>query len=334
MQLKQIYKPIEKELSDVERLLQDRLKNIDHKPIEEISTYVLNVGGKRLRPALVLLSAKASQAQTSITHQSMISVAAAIELIHAASLVHDDVLDHSNIRHNKPTINYKNGEDVAIALGDYLYATAFDLISTCGNMDILQCISSATKAMCEGELIQVCERNNLNLLKERYLLIIKKKTASLFAASCESGTLISTSHKSLHNALQEYGLNFGLAFQIIDDYLDFVGEEQDLGKLPGQDIQVGELTLPALNLLESVPAEERNKIKTLLASKKSKTSLERIRSKMFDSDASGKTKETASFYINTAKKKISVLNPSPYKESLLSLGDFIIERGFNDSTRY
>lgn len=334
MQLKEIYRPIEKELIDVEQVLKEHLKDTDHKSIKEIITYVLNAGGKRLRPALVLLSAKASQSQTSISHQSVISIAAAVELIHAASLIHDDVLDHSNIRHNNPTVNYKKGEDVAIALGDYLYATAFDLISTCCNMDILQCLSSATKAMCEGELIQVCERDNLNLLKERYLFIIKKKTASLFAASCKAGALISLDQESLYNALGEYGLNFGIAFQIIDDYLDFVGEEQKLGKLPGQDMEVGEVTLPILNLLESVSEEERKEIKMLLTSKQNKDSLQIIRSQLFNSEASFKTKEMASFYINLAKKKINILSYSPYKESLLNLTDFIIERGFNESVSY
>lgn len=328
MLLKEIYHPIKQELINVEQVLRDSLRSSKYKSILEVNNYLLDAGGKRLRPALVLLSAKASH-RTFSSRRILINIAAAIELIHMASLVHDDVIDHANLRHNKPTINYKKGEGVAIALGDYLYSAAFGLISTCGNMDVLHCISSATKAMCEGELLQVCERDNIGLLKDRYMVIVKKKTAALFAVSCRAGALISGFRKSLPNALEEYGLNFGIAFQIVDDYLDLAGDEESLGKSAGQDIKAGEVTLPILNLLESLPLSEREKIKTLLASKRDKESLERIKSMLFNSQASIKTEKTAVFFINLAKKRIRILSNSAYKESLLSLAEFIIRRGFN-----
>ena len=331
MKLTQIYRPIEKELIDVEQVLKVRLKSSRHKSILEMNNYLLDAGGKRLRPALVLLSAKVSQSQLAISRKSMVSIAAAVELIHMASLIHDDVIDHASLRHNKPTINYRWDNEVSIALGDYLYSVAFELISTCGNTDILQCISSATKAMCEGELLQVCERDNLNLLKARYFVIIKKKTAALFAASCQAGALISNPSKLLRSNLKEYGLNFGIGFQIVDDYLDLVGEEQKLGKIPGQDIKAGEVTLPLLNLLESVPAGERKKLKMLLTSKRDKESLQRIKARLFNSDATLKTKEVTSSYMTLAKEKINIFSSSPYKESLLNLTDFVMERGFNGS---
>jgi geranylgeranyl pyrophosphate synthase len=232
------------------------------------------------------------------------------------------------LRHNRLTVNSKWGQDVAIALGDYLYATAFELISACENMNILQCISSATKAMCEGELLQVCERDNLDLLKERYIIIVKKKTASLFAASCQSGVLISNPDYSLQTALKEYGLNIGIAFQIVDDYLDFVGEQQSLGKPPGQDIAAGEITLPILNLWESVSQKERDKFERILASKKDTEAFRAIKSRLINSGAVDKTKEAVFFFVNSAKEKINILFSSAYKDSLFSLADFIMERGF------
>lgn len=347
MRLKYIYRPIEKELKNMEKFLEISLNKSKNRSILRINNFLLGSHGKRIRPALMILSAKAvsNDQDPAINHQ-LIKIASAIELIHAASLIHDDVIDSSYIRHSRPTVNSKWGEDVAIALGDYLYSEAFELISCCGNMDIIRCISSATKSMCEGELLQVCERDNLDLLRERYMVIIKKKTASLFAASCEAGGLISRSghlnpvrnidsegggeiSNGVKKALREYGLNFGIAFQIVDDYLDIVAEEQKLGKAPGQDIGVGEMTLPLLNLLESADQGEREELKALFAAKEGKERLPRIRSKLLKSRAGIKTKELTSSYMGLAKQNLDILSPSPYKESLIRLADFIMERGFS-----
>ena len=313
--LKEIYRPIEKELNDVDTLIGSSFSKSESNSIVNIGEFLLENPGKKIRPVLVILSAKSTQSQ--VSGQKLTKIASAIELIHMASLLHDDVIDHSEVRHNKPTVNSKWGKDVAITLGDYLYAVAFELISECGNSDIIHCISSAAKTMCEGELIQVCERDNLDLLKERYIVIVKKKTASLFAASCQTGALISKSPEPLKKALKEYGMNFGIAFQIVDDYLDLVGEEKRLGKNPGQDIGLGEMTLPVLNLLGSMPANKRGTLKTLLASREDKEKLKEIKSMLFNSKASLKTKEAVSSYITLAQEKLNILPHSTYKESLI-----------------
>lgn len=330
MDLRDIYQPIQKELKEIEDILAVSLNGSKNKSILGMCDFLLGSPGKRIRPALLILSGKASlghKVTRSPGHQ-LPKIAAAMELIHMASLVHDDVIDHSLLRHNKSTVNSKWGDDVSIALGDYLFAAAFALISTCGNKNILQCISSAMKTMCEGELLQVSERDNIDLLKERYILIIKKKTAMFFAASCQAGAIVSNSHKAFQMALREYGMNFGIAFQIVDDYLDIIGDEKEMGKTPGQDIGVGEMTLPMLNLLESVSRDEREQLKKLLALKNDKDALRRIKSRIFNRDIELETKQTASFYTNVAKEKIDKLSYSPYKEGLLNLADFIMERGF------
>jgi octaprenyl-diphosphate synthase len=185
MELRQILWPIEKDLSKVKEILRTSLGDSRNPSISKICHYLLESGGKRLRPALVLLSAKASRADSIVNH-GLIKLAAAIELIHISSLIHDDIIDAASLRHNRPTINAQWGQDVSIALGDYLYSIAFGLISEFGNLDVLKCISSGMRSMCEGELLQVCERDNLDLLKERYILIVKKKTAALFATSVSS----------------------------------------------------------------------------------------------------------------------------------------------------
>ncbi|MBU0547257.1 MAG: polyprenyl synthetase family protein [Candidatus Omnitrophica bacterium] len=327
MQLKEIYRPIEKELMNVEELLRDSLNGAKNKSISQICSYLLEGKGKRLRPALVLLSGKASSCPI-VRNPMLIKIACGIELIHAASLIHDDVIDHSYLRYNKTTINSKWGQDVSIALGDYLYSVAYELISQCGNIDILQCISSATKAMCEGELLQVSERDNLDLLKSRYIIIVKKKTASLFAASCQAGSLISQSQRSLQNAFKGYGLNFGIAFQIIDDYLDIVSEEKRLGKKPGQDIDAGETTLPILNLLKSVPEYEREALRGLISSKRDKESLKMIKTRLLHSGAAQRTKAQASSYIALARKNLDTLSDSMFKRSLVDLTTYMIENNF------
>ena len=201
---------------------------------------------------------------------------------------------------------------------------AFGLIPACDNMDILNCISSATKAMCEGELIQVLERDNLSLLKQRYILIVKKKTASLFAASSEAGAMLASRGPVVESALKEYGLNFGIAFQIIDDCLDLIGGQRHLGKTPGADFRMGELTLPLLNLVSQ--SKDRKKIISLLSRQNNSEAFKDLRLMFIHSQALAKTKADISHYLKKAKSRLGALSDSPFKQSLSFLADFIPRR--------
>ncbi|MFA4842670.1 MAG: polyprenyl synthetase family protein, partial [Candidatus Omnitrophota bacterium] len=275
------------------------------------------------------LSAKAAQDEhADLKGCQLANIAAAMELIHMASLVHDDIIDKAKLRHNKPTVNYKWGSDVSIALGDYLYSIAFELISGCANTDVLECISSAMKSMCEGELVQVLERDNLNLLRQRYLVIVKKKTASLFAASCRAGSILVSDNRARHNALKDYGLNFGIAFQILDDCLDLIGKEEELGKTPGADFKMGELTLPVLNLLSQ--GNDGNRILALMKEQNTEKAFRQIRERFIGSDALERTKKDISFYIRRAKKSLDRLSKSCFKDSLSALADYVAEKLEND----
>ncbi len=328
MQLKEIYRPIRKEMTAIERMLKMSIESGKNSSILKISDYLLSSGGKKLRSALVILSAKATAADMPETiSKQLIKVATAVELVHMASLIHDDVVDHSGMRHNKPTINSKWGENVSIILGDYVYSVGFDLISSCRNPDVIDCVSQATRTTCEGELIQVCERDNLNLLKERYIAIVKNKTANIFAASCRAGVLAVDSRTVLKDRLMKYGLNFGIAFQIVDDSMDLIGKKKDLGKLPGADFRMGEVTLPILNLLSQT--KDKEKVIALLR-KGGHKSFNELRKRFVNSESFAKTKEEAYSYIQKAKNNISVLKDSRYKQSLFSLADFII-KDFNNS---
>ena len=192
MKIEQIYQPIEEDLAKVEHLLQASVRESENQSIRQMSDFLLESGGKRLRPALVILSDKAASAGKSSngSHDKLIKLATATELIHMASLIHDDVLDGATMRRNKPSINARLGDNVSIVFGDYIYSKAFELIGQCRNSDVFECICQAIHVMCEGELIQVSQRGNVELSKDNYITIVRKKTATLFAACCHAGARI------------------------------------------------------------------------------------------------------------------------------------------------
>lgn len=325
MQLEEIYRPIQQELRDVEEVLRTNLVGTRNEAIAEMGRYLLDTKGKRLRPALLILSAKATQQQPAMTKESVIALGAAVELLHKASLIHDDVIDHASMRYYKPTINLRYDQEISIVLGDYLYSVGFELIASCRNTDIVSCITQTTKAMCEGELAQVCERDNLDLARERYTVIVKNKTARLFAASCQVGAMISNCGDSLENAMKEYGLNFGIAFQIVDDCLDLLSQEQEIGKDVGCDFRMAELTLPMLNLL-SVGSIDREGLVALLKRRDDKNAFCEIKERFLNSEALDKTKEDARAYIRKAQTELDGLENSEFKRSLMGLGDFLEKR--------
>ena len=338
MNFEEIYQPIADELKTVESFLASAIKESKNPSILAMSNFLLGSPGKRIRPALVILSEKAASAGTRSTCpapvrsaetsncDTLIRIAAAMELIHMASLIHDDVLDKAPRRHNKPSVNARWPEDVSIALGDYIYSKAFQLIGKCKNPEIFSCISEAIYVMGEGELTQVCQRGNLDLSQDSCLVIVKKKTASLFAACCQAGTIVDNHNLPVQVALKEYGLNFGIAFQIIDDCKDLTSEEKTLGKLPGQDIAAGDMTLPLSTLLDVISKAQREELKNLLQSRINDTSLKRIRAMLVDSNALSKTQKVAASYINCAKERLEALADSDYKDSLSRLADCVIAR--------
>ncbi len=330
MNLEKIYQPIVDDLKTVENRIVSSIKESRNGSILAMSNFLLESPGKRIRPALVLLSEKATSVgkNNSCNREAPTNIAAAVELIHMASLIHDDVLDKSPTRHNKPSVNARWGDDVSIALGDYIYSKAFDLIGKCKNPDVFACISEAIYVMCEGELTHVCQRDNLDLSKNSYMVIVKKKTASLFAACCHAGTIMGNRGHTVQAALKEFGLNFGMAFQIIDDCKDIISEEKVLGKRPGQDVIVGDMTLPLLTLLEVVSQNRREELKNIFRSKIDGRNLNKIRAMLIDSNALFKTQEVVASYINCAKEKLEALTDSDYKESLSQLADYITQKPF------
>ncbi|MHC4192902.1 MAG: polyprenyl synthetase family protein [Planctomycetota bacterium] len=327
MKLEEIYEPIADDLESVERFLTLSIKESKNHSILTMSDYLLETSGKRIRPALVILSEKAASAGKNISRSNneLVMIATAVELIHMASLTHDDVLDKAAMRRGKPSINAKWGDDISITLGDYIYSKALELIGKCKNPDVFACISEAIYVMCEGELTQVCQRNNLDLSENSYMVIAKKKTASLFAACCHAGTIIGNHNRVLQTALKEFGLNFGMAFQIMDDCKDIVCEEKMLGKRPGQDFIAGDVTLPFLTLRDIVSRDKRQELENLLQSRIDRDSLAKIRRMFINSGAADLTRKTALSYVDRAKQKLAELENSDYKRSLNHLADYITQ---------
>ena len=240
-----ILDPIHEDLVKVE----DSLESISGVHVDHLSGllgYSLGGSGKRIRPALTLLSGRFYNYDLDY----LLPMAAAVELLHTATLVHDDVIDKSTVRRGRPAVNEVWGEDKAVLLGDYLFATAGEFCASTGNLRVIKLFSQTMATMSIGELNQAFDAFNLEQTCEHYFDRISKKTASLFVLATESGAILSQAPERSVGVLREYGHNLGIAFQIVDDILDFIGTEEELGKPVGSDLAQGTLTLPATLLLE------------------------------------------------------------------------------------
>ena len=251
--LEDLYQYIFPYLLQTERLLQDvatRGKGM----VPEIVNYVVQAGGKRLRPALVVLSAQLGGSQS----DDPITVGAASELIHLATLIHDDIIDRAVLRHQKPTAAVQFGDEVAILLGDYLYVEAFSLLASLNDPPLLDLFARSTRTMCQGEINQVRRRFELDLSLSEYLSFIDHKTATLMGAAMRGGARLARLSTDQSTALGHYGWNLGMAFQIIDDTLDLVGEEEITGKTLRTDLANGKLTLPLIWLRDRLAPSDKD----------------------------------------------------------------------------
>lgn len=240
MELKEIYKPIDKDLKKVELRLKDILASND-RFITKISKYTLKASGKMLRPALLLLSSKLGKGKM----EKAIDLAASIELIHTATLIHDDIIDNARLRRKKPSFNVKYGRDAAILFGDYLFSKSFKILSALRIPKVTEILLKATNSICRGEMQQLNSAFR-PLSESEYIKIVTRKTASLFSACCEIGGVLSGMRKKKVGALERYGQNLGISFQIIDDYLDRNSDDKKTGKSAGLDAKGGKITLPVI----------------------------------------------------------------------------------------
>ena len=257
----EIYSPIQKELAQVETVLRRELSS-DNTFVQSLLEHASKLQGKLIRPALLLYSARIFGDATELH----VGLSAVVQLVHNATLAHDDVLDEASLRRNNSSLNTMWGNEASVLFGDYLFAKAFELCARLDNTKANIILAETTQRICEGELSQIARKFQFDMEEEEYLDIIRHKTASLFAAACRLGTIGSTADADTVDALVRYGLHSGTAFQIADDCLDLTGSESEVGKSLGTDLERGKVTLPVLLLLRSVSKPKRNEIQALISS--------------------------------------------------------------------
>ena len=313
--------PIEDELSRFKESFKSSLKS-KVALVELVTRYILKQKGKKIRPILVLLSSKIVGEVSERSYRG----ATLVELLHTATLVHDDVVDNSETRRGFPSINAVWKNKIAVLMGDYLLARGLMLAVDCNDFDFLKVITGTVKRMSEGELLQINKTRKLDIDEETYFRIISDKTASLLATCCEIGARASTNDESKISALKEFGENLGIAFQIRDDILDYIGTAKLFGKPLGADIKEKKITLPLIHALKSAPHDQSKKIISLLKSKERKTKVDEVIDFVKKYEGIEYSEKIAVQYSIKAQDKLKQFEISESRLSLEALVDFVVER--------
>ena len=320
MLVKDIYQVVEQDFLQVNQLIKEQLHS-DVPLVEKIGQHIIESGGKRMRPLLVLLAAK-SLNYTDKDHALLASI---IEFLHTATLLHDDVVDISDQRRGKTTANAKWGNAPSVLVGDFLYSRAFEMMVQLGSLPIMKILSHATCVISEGEVLQLMNVKNPNVSEAKYMDVINGKTAMLFEASAHSGALIAHASEAQAEALRLYGHHMGMAFQLVDDVLDYVGNAEALGKNVGDDLAEGKPTLPLIYAMQHAQPEQVKLIRHAIR-KGDSTDLAQIIDIVQGCGAIDYSNKLAREHVAKAKHAIAILDDSPAKQALASLADLAVER--------
>ncbi len=307
------------ELDEIDNFIKDNLKS-NISIIGDIGHYIVSYGGKKIRPLITIIFDKLLDN----TIDKTIKTSSAIELIHTATLLHDDVVDMSEKRRGKLSVNKIWGNKEAILVGDYLYTKSFEIMVKLQNIDLLNHMAKTTNIMSEGEVNQLLHKNNFDITESDYFEIIKCKTAQLFASSAAVSAILS-GKKSLTDKCFSYGMNLGMAYQLIDDILDYTSTDEKFGKNVGDDILNGTFTLPLIYAMSET--KNKNKIKNIILNSDNEKLLQ-IRKIVIDSNAIEYTMNLALKHTNKAKEAISIFNDSKNKEMATYILNFITERKY------
>ncbi|MBN1472023.1 MAG: polyprenyl synthetase family protein [Syntrophaceae bacterium] len=322
MQTQDVFSTYKDDLQQVERCINDNLIS-EIKLIPDVAHHLIDSGGKRFRPLLLLICARLC----GYHEEHRFPMATVMEYIHTATLLHDDVIDQAVIRRGKDSANKIFGNSVSILVGDFLCFKAFILMSAIGNNDIFGLISRMGNVMSEGEVFQLTKCGDMNLTEEEYLKIIEKKTAVLISASCAAGAILGSASPAKIEALSLFGLNAGMAFQITDDILDYISRGKDFGKSLGKDLEEGKITLPLIFALRQSTDEEKNIIRKIIIRKKaSQNAIREIIRLIKKYKATESSLKVAAGYINEAKSNLSVLDECPEKAHLNTVAEYILSR--------
>lgn len=319
--LPDLYTPIRGELASVQSLVAKELTS-RHGSVNELCQHLANYHGKMLRPALVLLSGQAAGGLT-FAHETL---AAVVEIVHLATLLHDDVLDEADMRRQHRTINAMRNNETAVLLGDFLISHAYHLCSSLNDQHAARVISATTNVVCEGEIIEVTNRHNDALTEDEYLEIIQAKTAALTATCCSLGAHYASDDPAIESAMREFGLSAGIAFQIVDDVLDVIGDEANTGKSAGRDLEEGSATLPVIHAIANVDvAASEKKIRSYLRGDQP-VDIAFVQRTLESTGSVEYALNVARGYVQSALEQLTRLPESSARDSLTTMAEFILRR--------
>jgi octaprenyl-diphosphate synthase len=313
---------ISQDLAQLEQSI-DKLLTTKVTFIKEVVRHIVKSGGKRIRPILVILSAKLCGTKK----DQHISYAAIIEFIHTATLLHDDVVDNAKIRRGRFTANTLWGNEPSVLVGDFLFTKSFDLMIQIQNAEILKVMARATTSLAEGEIMELLRTSDITTTEKDYYEVIDNKTAVLLSAACEIGALLGNVDADRRLALREFGHHLGMAFQLKDDLLDYVSTDSTLGKNTGIDFKEGKVTLPLIHALKFATPGERDTIMAALEKRRTgKKDFQKVKGIIERYGGLEYTSDVSKEHINKAKGFLALFPPSPYKDALLELATYIITR--------
>ena len=320
MSVKQLFAPIAADMQAVDEVIRTRLHS-DVALIRQVAEYIVQSGGKRLRPALVLFTAGAMGYKGTHHHE----LAAVVEFIHTASLLHDDVVDESDLRRGNRTANAIYGNAAAVFVGDFMYSRAFQMMVGVDSMHVMRVLADATNVIAEGEVLQLLNCHNADVVIDDYLRVIRYKTAKLFEAAARLGGIVAGAAPEVEARLADFGMHLGTAFQLIDDVLDYSADEADTGKHLGDDLAEGKPTLPLIHVMQHGTPEQAALVRGAIEHG-GRDDFAAVLAAIQDSGALDETLRYAQAEAKLAIEAISVLPPSNFKDALLQLSDFAVRR--------
>lgn len=322
MSTQQLYAPIAADMQAVDAVIRERLHS-DVVLIRQVAEYIIHSGGKRLRPALVLFSAGAMGYRGQSHHQ----LAAVVEFIHTATLLHDDVVDESELRRGNKTANALFGNAASVLVGDFLYTRAFQMMVGVNDMRVMQVLADATNIIAEGEVLQLLNCHNADVEVEDYLRVIRYKTAKLFEAATRLGAILGGANEEQERKVAAFGMHLGTAFQIIDDVLDYSSDEAATGKHLGDDLAEGKPTLPLIHAMKHGAAEQAARVRNAIESG-GRDDFEAVLAAIRETGALEEARRWARAEAKLATDALGVLPPSIFKDALLQLSDFAVVRNY------
>ncbi len=310
------------ELEKIEKALSDNLQPY-LELVSDVAGHIIFSGGKRLRPLLMVLSARIC----GYTGTYDIPFSSAIEFLHAATLLHDDIVDDASLRRGKPVAHSLYGNAVTVLVGDFLLARSLSISADTGKIEVIKVISQLTEDMSQGEVFQLMRKGDINLTEDEYLSVIKRKTAVLFEAACKTSAILADASDEQKKALSEYGYNLGIAFQMADDLFDYTMDTSNLGKEVGADLREGKLTLPLIHALSQANDSDKDVMAAIIKDENFSAEDFKILVELLEKYAGiAYTKKMAASYINRAKDVLSIFGPSETKDTLMDIADYALAR--------